>query len=111
MLYAKQIAKYHPEFKSIAINPGEVKTELFYREPGDEHMRELQEKVVPNVVIPVEEGVKNHLWAATSLDIKTATYYQSVGNAEAPEGVTADEAMAAKLWDWTKQELEGQELQ
>lgn len=109
LLYGKQIAKHHPEFKSIVINPGDVKTELFSREPGDDHMRQLQENVVPKVTIPLDEGVKNHLWAATSPDIKTATYYQPVGIAETPEGPCADDAMAEKLWEWTKQELKDQE--
>ena len=110
VFFAQQAAKKYSNFKTIAINPGEVDTELFTREAGDERMRQLQQDVAPNVVIPISEGVKNHLWATSSPDIVSGTYYEPVGGVVELHAVTGDEAMSQKLWEWTAAELEGQHL-
>ncbi|CAK7218200.1 hypothetical protein SEUCBS140593_003465 [Sporothrix eucalyptigena] len=112
LLYAKQFAKrntVHPSQIMVSINPGEVKTNLFTREPGDDHMKKLQTEVVPKVAGPVENGVKNQLWAATTdaANLVNGAHYSPVGVAES-WGVADDEDLAAKLWDWTEEALAGQ---
>ncbi|UZP32437.1 hypothetical protein NXS19_000253 [Fusarium pseudograminearum] len=109
LLYAREAAKRY-NFTNIAINPGEVQTELFSREAGDEMMKHLQENVVPKMAGPISEGVKNHLWAATSTEIKNGEFYEPVGKTGGLEGAGLDEEMANKLWDWTEEQLEGQVL-
>jgi NAD(P)-dependent dehydrogenase (short-subunit alcohol dehydrogenase family) len=109
LLYAREAAKRY-NFKNIAINPGEVQTELFSREAGDEMMRHLQQNVVPQMAGPISEGVKNHLWAATSPDIQNGEFYEPVGKTGGLEGAGLDDEMAKKLWDWTEEQLEGQSL-
>ncbi|KAF4432126.1 hypothetical protein F53441_13845 [Fusarium austroafricanum] len=108
LLYAREAAKRYPGFKNIAINPGEVNTELFSREPGDDMMKHLQENVVPKVTIRISEGVKNHLWATTSLDIENGEFYEPVGKTGGLEGPGLDDEMAGKLWNWTEKQLENQ---
>ncbi|CAG7561223.1 unnamed protein product [Fusarium equiseti] len=103
LLYAREAAK-HCTFTNIAINPGEVKTELFSREAGDEMMKHLQENAVPKMAGPVEEGVKNHLWAATA-EVESGEFYEPVG---VKESVEVDEEMARNLWDWTQEQLKDQ---
>ncbi|KAM0549940.1 hypothetical protein ACHAPJ_009187 [Fusarium lateritium] len=110
LLYAREAAKRYPGFKNIAINPGEVNTELFSRAPGDDHMKNLQQHVVGNVVGPISEGVKNHLWAATSPDIENGEFYEPVGKTGGLEGHGLDDEMAKKLWDWTEEQLKDQDL-
>ncbi|RFN46026.1 alcohol dehydrogenase bli-4 [Fusarium flagelliforme] len=105
LLYAREAAKQYT-FVNIAINPGEVKTELFSREAGDEMMKHLQENVVPKMTGPIEEGVKNHLWAATA-EVENGEFYEPVG---VKESVEIDEGMAKKLWEWTQEELKDQTL-
>lgn len=105
LLYAREAAK-HYTFTNIAINPGEVKTELFSREAGDDMMKHLQENVVPKMAGPVEEGVKNHLWAATA-EVESGEFYEPVG---VKESVEVDDEMAKKLWEWTEEQLKGQTL-
>ncbi|OBS26260.1 hypothetical protein FPOA_00200 [Fusarium poae] len=107
ILYAREAAKRY-KFTNIAINPGEVQTELFSREAGDEMMKHLQENVVPKMAGPISEGVKNHLWAATSPDITNGEFYEPVGQTGGLEGAGLDDEMAKKLWDWTEEQLEGQ---
>ncbi|RBR25405.1 uncharacterized protein FIESC28_01842 [Fusarium coffeatum] len=105
LLYAREAAKNYT-FTNIAINPGEVKTELFSREAGDEMMKHLQENVVPKMAGPVEEGVKNHLWAATA-KIESGDFYEPVG---VKENVEVDDGMAKELWEWTEEQLKDQSL-
>ncbi|KAJ4137283.1 hypothetical protein NW768_002865 [Fusarium equiseti] len=105
LLYAREATK-HYAFTNIAINPGEVRTELFSREAGDEMMKHLQENVVPKMAGPVEEGVKNHLWAATA-EVESGEFYEPVG---VKESVEVDEEMARKLWEWTEEQLKDQGL-
>ncbi len=109
LLYAKEVAKHYPQFKTMSIDPGAVKTDLFSREPGDEQMRYLQTKVAPEKAGPIEEGVKNQLWAATADGVVSGTYYEPIG-VDAAEGVGRDEEMARRLWEWTEKELEGHEI-
>ncbi|KAM0432235.1 hypothetical protein ACHAPT_004773 [Fusarium lateritium] len=110
LLYAREAAKRIPNIKNIAINPGEVDTELFTREPGDEHMKMLQTTVVPTVVGPISEGVKNHLWATTSPDIENGEFYEPVGKTGGLEGHGLDDEMTRKLWEWTEEQLKDQSL-
>ncbi|KAG4264994.1 hypothetical protein FPRO04_00722 [Fusarium proliferatum] len=108
LLYAREAAKRYPDFKNIAINPGEVQTELFTREAGDDLMKHLQDNVASNVAIPISEGVKNHLWATTSPDIENGEFYEPVGKTGGLEGHGLDDEMAKKLWDWTEEQLKDQ---
>lgn len=109
LLYAREDAKRDARVRSVAINPGEVDTELFTREAGDEHMKKLQTDVVPNVVGPISEGVKNHLWASTSDEIVSGGFYEPVGVVGEVEGI-ADDEKCSRLWEWVEKELEGQAI-
>ncbi|KAF5984994.1 alcohol dehydrogenase Bli-4 [Fusarium coicis] len=110
LLYAREAAKRYPDFKNIAINPGEVQTELFTREPGDDLMKHLQQNVATKVAIPISEGVKNHLWATTTPVIGNGEFYEPVGKTGGLEGHGLDDKMAQKLWDWTEEQLKDQGL-
>ncbi|RYP08728.1 hypothetical protein DL764_001748 [Monosporascus ibericus] len=109
MLYAQEFAKHHPQLTIVSVDPGEVATQLFSREPGDEQMVFLQTQVAPKHVRPVEEGVRNQLWAATADEVKSGLHYEPVGVNE-PSGLMLDTELAKKLWEWTQKELEGQEI-
>ncbi|TXC05090.1 hypothetical protein FocTR4_00000315 [Fusarium oxysporum f. sp. cubense] len=108
LLYAREASKRYPNFKNIAINPGEVQTELFTREAGDDLMKHLQENVASKVAIPITEGVKNHLWATTAPDIENGEFYEPVGKTGGLEGHGLDDEMAKRLWDWTEEQLKDQ---
>ncbi|KAK8076894.1 hypothetical protein PG996_003064 [Apiospora saccharicola] len=125
MLYASEVAKHchsnttddtnqgeKKPFVILSVDPGEVNTQLFTREPGDEQMAGLQAHVAPKVVRPVVEGVKNQLWAATAPDedVVNGAHYEPVGYSPEPSGVMLDEELGARVWEWTRNELEGQEI-
>jgi retinol dehydrogenase 12 len=114
LLYAQQYAKrsaadHHPGHIIVSINPGEVKTNLFTREPGDEHMKKLQTEVAPKIAGPIEDGVKNQLWAATTAaaNLVNGAHYAPVG-VEEKWGIADDEELAEQLWAWTEEALAGQ---
>lgn len=103
----QEVAKRYPQFTIVSIHPGEVATELFSREPGDEQVRYLQTEVAPARTIAVEQGVKNQLWAATAEGVTSGLYYEPIGVSDSATGLANDEEMARKLWEWTETELEG----
>ncbi|KAH8783393.1 hypothetical protein F5883DRAFT_637645 [Diaporthe sp. PMI_573] len=113
-LFARQLAKLHPTWTVMAIHPGVVTTNL---------SRHVQERYwfakglisIANLLLTtVQQGALNQLWGATAPkgDIKSGEMYFPVadltGGRRGPH--VKDDALAKKLWDWTEQELKGQEL-
>lgn len=118
-LYAKHFAAQYPQITIVSVHPGEVQTELFQREAGDEQVKHLQTVVAPAVAVSIEHGVKNQLWAGTAQDIVSGEYYEPVGIAEeltessaavevAGEIIGTNGAQNANheagraLWEWTQ---------
>jgi retinol dehydrogenase 12 len=66
--------------------------------------------IAPLFCVPVPIGIRNHLWAATSPDMVTGTYYEPVGVPAKPSHTAADETMPDKLWEWTSNELKGLDI-
>ncbi|KAK7749310.1 hypothetical protein SLS62_008279 [Diatrype stigma] len=111
LLYAQELARHYPQLTVVSVDPGDVDTQLFRREPGDAQMALLQTEVAPKAVRPVEEGVKNQLWAATAPGkaLTSGWHYEPVG-VHAPVGIMLDTEFARKVWDWTQKELQGQTI-
>jgi NAD(P)-dependent dehydrogenase (short-subunit alcohol dehydrogenase family) len=107
LLYARQVAKNYPQFTTISVHPGSVLTNLFSREPGDEQMAHLQKNVAPVRSVSIDEGVKNHLWAASHGQLTNGMYYEPIGVPDTATGLAVDEDQAQKLWEWTQKELAG----
>jgi retinol dehydrogenase-12 len=110
LLYAREAAKHYTDFTVVSLHPGEVMTELYAREAGDERVRMLQTQVAPVKTGPISEGVKSQLWAAAAPGLKSGTYYEPVGVETVVENLGTDDEAAKKLWEWTQQELKDHEL-
>lgn len=110
LLYAQEVAKHFPQLTTVSVHPGEIATELFSREPGDDLIRKLQTEVAPKVTIPVEEGVKNQLWAATAKGLINGSYYEPIGVSDVVIGLAKDRALASRLWEWTEKELQAHDV-
>jgi len=54
--------------------------------------------------VTVEEGARNQLWAAavTKSEIVNGEYYEPVGKPGGHTRASKDEALRAKLYDWTE---------
>ncbi|KAG6364937.1 hypothetical protein INS49_006541 [Diaporthe citri] len=113
-LFARQLAKLHPTWTVSAIHPGVVTTNLS-RHVQDRYWWAKGLMPIANLLLTtVQQGALNQLWGATAPkgDIKSGEMYFPVadltGGRRGP--FVKDDALAQKLWDWTEQELKGQEL-
>lgn len=59
------------------------------------------------ICVPISVGVLNHLWAATSSDVVSGTFYEPVGVAGKEAAIARDENVSRALQDWTDHELKG----
>ncbi len=92
----------------MAIHPGVVKTDLYV--PNEESnfiLRYLKMLFGPLVMQDVVQGAKNQLWAATAKGVESGAYYVPVGKKNGGSGWVSDKALAAKLWDWSEEQLKG----
>ncbi|KAK7455045.1 hypothetical protein Landi51_03254 [Colletotrichum acutatum] len=106
LLYAREMAKRHPEWTTVSIHPGTVKTDLQKSTDGSLLIRAFQKVVVPLIGVDVEEGARSQLWAATAHGVENGEYYEPVGVAGNGSAFAKDNNIALKLWDWTQKEIE-----
>ena len=106
ILQTKQLAQRYPSIKAVAVHPGMVNTGLTTT------MKEnfmLARFVMPIVAlwqgVPVEKGVLNQLWAATSRDAQSGEYYEPIGVGGMGSALSNDSKLGRKLWTWTFDEL------
>ncbi len=90
--------------------PGDVKTDLFVPNGGGFFIAILQKVVLPLIGVELEEGAKNQLWAATAKGIVSGEYYNPVGITGKSSKLSQDEKLIEKFWNWTQEELKGQDL-
>ena len=106
ILLAREVARRHPAILTTAIHPGVVKTELVTGlRPAH---RALVYATNPFSILQPEEGAYNCLWAATAPrdGIESGKYYEPVGAKKSGiRKFNDDGTLAAKLWEWTKEEL------
>jgi len=108
ILWARQLAKEHPQFTVAAVHPGIVRTHLAASMTGVPFL--IRAYIVSSTVFvtPVQWGAKNQLWASVSKDVKSGEYYNPVGRRGLiRSSYVKDDDLAKKIWDWTETELEG----
>jgi NAD(P)-dependent dehydrogenase (short-subunit alcohol dehydrogenase family) len=112
IVYARELAKRHPNITAVSIHPGVVETALVTE------LGYLRKKFVyvtntligADPVVRPEQGCYNQVWAAaaakTSELVNGAMYYPVGKMSNGDLDKTAqDPKLAAKLWDWTNEEL------
>ncbi|KAK8078830.1 short-chain alcohol dehydrogenase-like protein [Apiospora phragmitis] len=102
---AKQLARRHPPLKAAAVHPGRILTGMAESLRKESLLVRITAPMAPLICVPVATGVKNHLWAATSADVVSGTYYEPVGVPDRESAVARDEGLAERLWEWTEKEL------
>ncbi|EGS19538.1 short-chain alcohol dehydrogenase-like protein [Thermochaetoides thermophila DSM 1495] len=107
LLYARALAKRYPNLTVVAVHPGGVRTSLI----EDASKASIVTKIMSRFLAPVEQGVRNQLWAATAkAGVVSGEYYEPVGLKGMRSGNAKDEGLAEKLWEYTEKELEGHSL-
>lgn len=61
--------------------------------------------IAPYFCVPVSVGIANHLWAATSPEIVSGTYYEPVGVPGKESAIAKDDALSKRLWEWTERQF------
>ena len=108
ILFARQLAKEHPELTTVSLHPGVGFTDLGVRATDAPWIfKILAHECISARVVPSLDVVARHqLWASVAKEgLTSGEYYEPLGRANIgrPEG--RDDALAKKLWDWTNEEL------
>ena len=121
-LYARALAKHYPDILSVSIHPGIAYTNLV------ESLGFLERLVIYATTQSQKKSPKetayHGLWAATAprLDgrgegqtserkerlgtVENGRYYRPIGQLDTVVGLTTDDNLRDKLWDWTEKELQ-----
>jgi len=106
--FNRELARRNPDIKCVAVHPGGVHTNLTSGPQATYPLLAgLIGFVAKWVTVSVQKGAWNQLWAATSKDAKTGTYYCPVGLEGMDSRLAKDEKLCKELWEWTEKELEG----
>ncbi|CAM1511930.1 Fc.00g094430.m01.CDS01 [Cosmosporella sp. VM-42] len=108
--YAHEISKRCPQFTTVSVHPGAVKTELNKPNRESLFLRVSQALVLPFIGLTPQNGAKSQLWAATSTKVVSGEYYEPVGVLGKGSSLIKNVDFGARLWEWTAKELEGQEM-
>lgn len=67
----------------------------------------LTTPIAPFFCVPVSVGIINHLWAATSPDVVSGSYYEPVGVLGRESALAKDETLGRRLAEWTADQIKG----
>ena len=106
ILYAAEIARHYPTITTVSVHPGVIATDLV--EKLSFPNRALVYLTNIGGVKTLEEGVYNHLWAATTkkANIKNGEFYVPVGLPGKHTKKSQSDQLAGELWEWTQKQLE-----
>ncbi|KAL6404528.1 hypothetical protein AUP68_13921 [Ilyonectria robusta] len=105
--YARELARRYPQFTTVSVHPGSVKTDLNQSNGGSIVLRLFQAFVVPIIGVTPQEGARNQLWAASAKEVVSGEYYVPVGVAGKGSAFSKSEEFGKRLWEWTEKELQG----
>ncbi|KAK0724347.1 hypothetical protein B0H67DRAFT_567726 [Lasiosphaeris hirsuta] len=111
IFFAAELARRYPQIKSVAIHPGPVNTNLAVPfTKSNKILGGIINAVAAVTFVTPEKGAQGQLWAATAPSdaVISGEYYTPVGKLGQGTTLSKDAALAARLWEWTEKELEGQ---
>ncbi|KAK4117227.1 NAD(P)-binding protein [Canariomyces notabilis] len=106
LLWARQLARAHPQLTAVSVHPGMVQTELWDKTTGAWSILQPALRGFKKLLPTIEEGAKNQLWASVSPDVRSGEYYEPVGIPDLASALGKDDELARRLWEWTERELE-----
>jgi NAD(P)-dependent dehydrogenase (short-subunit alcohol dehydrogenase family) len=103
----RNLSRQYPQIKCVAIHPGRILTGMARSLQKESLLAWLTKPIAPLFCVPVATGIRNHLWAATSPEVVSGSYYEPVGVPGTLSAVANDEAFYKRLQDWTDEALKG----
>lgn len=109
ILFAAELARRYPAFKSVSIHPGLIKTDLYLPNQKVNSLFKYGLALFgPLMLMGVPKGAYNQLWAAVGAkreELVDGAYYTPVGKSHLRNKFATDQAGGKMLWDWTEAEL------
>ncbi|PVH92897.1 NAD(P)-binding protein [Periconia macrospinosa] len=106
ILWTRHMAEIHRDIKWASIHPGIVSTGLGAGAKDASLPVRVLLKVGRPLMMTVEKGAWNQLWASVSPEVKTGGYYEPVGVAGKTSEKASDMMLADKVAQWTDAELQ-----
>ncbi|KAL4867224.1 hypothetical protein BDV12DRAFT_123283 [Aspergillus spectabilis] len=101
----KDLSRKYPQINSVAIHPGRILTGMATSLQKESTLARLTKPIAPFFCVPVATGIRNHLWAATSSEVVSGTYYEPVGVPGTLSPAARDESFPTLLQEWTDNAL------
>lgn len=109
-LFARELARRYPAIRAVAVHPGAVNTNLMIPLSQSSLVAKVLLAPFKLLIATAETGARNQVWASVSDQAKSGEYYTPVGVVGNDNKLARDDGLAARLWEWTEKELEGQEI-
>ncbi|KAH6960156.1 hypothetical protein DER45DRAFT_535971 [Fusarium avenaceum] len=107
ILYAKELARRHPQIKVASVHPGIVNTNLGNEQASQSLLIRAGLAIARGVVgVNVDTGAKTQLWAATGQGVESGEYYEPIAVSGRSSKIAKDRTIAQELWEWTEKEIE-----
>lgn len=91
------------------MHPGRILTGMADALKKESLLVKLTAPIAPFFCVPVSVGIVNHLWAATSPDVVSGSYYEPVGVPGKESALAKAEALGKRLAEWTEEQIKGVE--
>lgn len=113
VLFARELARRHPEITTVAVHPGIVGTDLFNSTQKNNIFMKVGLAIMGSLRSTPEQGAWNQLWAATAPKARLVNggYYSPVGVAAKTSPCAQDAKLAEQFWDWSEDQLKGKGVQ
>lgn len=107
ILFARSLARQHPEILSVSVHPGVVTTDLWNSSQKASIIMRMMLMIGGWMRVTAAQGALNQLWASVAprSEIANGAYYKPVGVKSAGSGLAADEKLAEEFWQWTEKEV------
>ena len=107
ILFAAEMARRYPEFMTVSLHPGVIKTDLWKSNSENGGLVGFVLGVAERFGKSVSEGALNTLWCSVGAkrdELQNGAYYTPVGKL-AENKWTRNQAAQKRLWDWTAEEV------
>ena len=107
VLFARELARRHPEITSIAVHPGVVSTDLFNTTSKSNIFIKFGLAIAGSFRSTPEQGALNQTWAASinKSQINNGDYYKPVGAKGKRSPCGEDAELAKTFWEYTEEQL------